>query len=123
MASMIEKEVQTPEDKKMVSGILWKRITEGMPLQVDATVNYITGKHDKGVQIKDTVIDSPYNTYKYYGLPKGPISNPGMDSIQAAIYPQKSVYWYYLSATKTGETIFSKTLEEHNLAISKYLKP
>ena len=122
MASMIEKEVISQEDKKMVSGILWKRIKEGMPLQVDATINYITGKNDAGAKIKDTKIDSPYNTYKYYGLPAGPISNPGMDSILAAIYPQKSEYWYYLSATETGETIFSKTLEEQNTAAAKYLK-
>lgn len=123
MASMIEKEVQTSEDKKIVSGILWKRNAQGMPLQVDATVNYVTGKHDRGVSISDTKIDSPYNTYKYYGLPKGPISNPGMDSIEAATYPTESPYWYYISANGTGETIFSKTLEEHNAAVAKYLKP
>lgn len=121
MASIIEKEVKTQEDKKMVSGILWKRIAIGMPLQVDATINYITRKNDPGVLIIDTKIDSPYNTYKYYGLPKGPISSPGMDSILASIYPIKSPYLYYLSA-KDGKTIFSKTLDEHNQAIAKYLK-
>lgn len=122
MASLIEKEVKTLEDKKIVSGILWKRIKEGMPLQVDATVNYITGNNHPGVAIKDTKIDSPYNTYKYYGLPLGPISNPGLDSILASIYPIKSEHWYYLSDQKTGKTIFSKTLEEHNIAIYKHLK-
>ncbi len=123
MASILEKEVQTPEDKKIVAGILWKRIKGGIPLQVDATINYITGKNHAGARITDTQIDSPYNTYKYYGLPKGPICNPGLDSIKAAIYPTKTDYWYYLSATKTGHTIFSKTLEEHNAAAAKYLKP
>ena len=122
MASIIEKEVILLEDKKIVAGILWKRINAGIPLQVDATINYITGKNDPGVSIKDTTIDSPYNTYKYYGLPKGPISNPGMDSILAAIYPTKTDYWYYLSADDTGKTIFSKTLDEHNIAIAKYLR-
>ena len=122
MASMVEKEVQSTEDKKIVSGILWKRIKEGIPLQVDATVNYITHKNDPKVSIKDTKIDSPYNTYKYYGLPLGPISNPGMDSIIAAIYPTKTDYWYYLSADGTGKIIFSRTLEEHNIAIAKYFK-
>ena len=110
MASMIEKEVRKMNDKKIVSGILWKRIAIGMPLQLDATVNYVTGKSDAGVAIKDTKIDSPYNTYKYYGLPKGPISSPGMNSITAAIYPTKTDYLYYLT---DGVTIFSKTFEEH----------
>ena len=122
MASILEKEVQTVEDKKIVAGILWKRIKNGMPLQVDASINYITGKHAAGASIKDTKIDSLYNTYKYAGLPLGPISNPGMDSILAAIYPVDSPYWYYLSADNTGKTIFSKTLEEHNSAKAKYLK-
>lgn len=122
MASMLEKEVQTLENKKVVSGILWKRIKEGIPLQVDATINYVTGKSDKKVAINDTKIDSPYNTYKYYGLPLGPISNPGMDSILATIYPESSDYWYYLSADGTGKTIFSKTLEEHIEAQRQYFK-
>ena len=122
MASMIEKEVILPADKKIVSGILWKRIQGGMPLQVDATVNYATGKKDSRVSLGDTKVDSPYNTYKYYGLPKGPISNPSIESIWAAIYPTKTDYWYYLSARDTGKTIFSKTLDEHNIAIAKYLR-
>jgi UPF0755 protein len=113
MASMIEKEVRTMEDKKIVSGILWKRIAIGMPLQLDSTVNYITGKSDPSVLIKDTKIDSPYNTYKYYGLPKGPISNPGLNSILATLYPTKTNYWYYLT---DGKTIFSETLDQHNAA-------
>lgn len=119
MASIIEKEVRTMDDKKIVSGIFWKRIDAGMALQSCATVNYITDKNDPGVSIKDTQIDSPYNTYKYKGLPKGPISSPGMDSILAAIYPKESKYWYYLSATN-GKTIFSKTFAEHRAAQSKY---
>lgn len=122
MASMLEKEVKTLEDKKIVSDILWKRIKEGIPLQIDATVNYVTGKSDAKVSIKDSQIDSMYNTYKYYGLPLGPISNPGMDSILAAIYPEESSYWYYLSADGNGQTIFSKTLDEHNEARLKYFK-
>lgn len=125
IASLIEKEVRTPEDKKLVSGILWKRLKTGMPLQVDATItyigSYIIGKKITRVSFDDLQIDSPYNTYKYLGLPKGPISNPGLDSIRAAVYPESSDYWYYLS-TPEGKTIFSKTLKEHNLVKSKYLK-
>jgi UPF0755 protein len=121
MASMIEKEVRTIDDKKIVSGVLNKRLDIGMALQVDATVLYAMNQEKETVYIKDTKIDSPYNTYKYRGLPLGPISNPGTDSINAAIYPTKTNYLYYLS-TKDGKTIFSRTLEEHNIAKAKYLK-
>jgi len=121
MASMIEKEVKTLEDKKLVSGILWERLEQGMSLQVDATISYITGKRTVKILLEDLQIDSPYNTYKYKGLPLGPISNPGLDSIVAAIYPEESEFWYYLSMPE-GETIFSKTLTEHNIAKAKYLK-
>ncbi len=119
MASLIEKEVKSPEDKKMVSGILWKRIDIGMPLQVDATVVYVINKQPS---LEDLQIDSPYNTYRFYGLPKGPISSPGLDSIIAAIYPTESNYLFYLSAAEDGRTIFSKTFAEHAAAIRKYLR-
>ena len=121
MASMLEKEVKNFEDKKLVSGILWKRLENGIPLQVDATISYITGKKTTEISKEETEIDSPYNTYKYKDLPFGPICNPGLDSILAAIYPKESEFWYYLS-TPDGKTIFSKTLQEHNLAKAKYLK-
>ena len=121
MASLLEKEVQTLEDKKIVSGILWKRIKTQMPLQVDATITYITGKKSTKVSFEDLEIDSPYNTYKYRGLPKAPICNPGLESISAAVYPENSEYWYYIS-TKQGETKFAKTLKEHNANIAKYLR-
>lgn len=120
-ASIIEKEVRIMPDKKVVSGIIWRRLAAGMPLQMDSTVNYITNRNDAGVAIKDTKIDSPYNTYKYTGLPKGPISNPGIDSILAAIYPKDSPYLYYLS-TPAGKTIFSRTLAEHNTARARYFR-
>lgn len=121
MASLLEKEVKTMEEKKLVSGILWKRLENKMPLQVDATINYITGKRTTEVLIEETKIDNPYNTYLYLGLPPGPICNPGLDSILAAIYPQESDYWYYLTAPE-GKAIFSKTYQEHLLAKAKYLK-
>ena len=121
MASLLEKEVKTLEEKEIVSGILWKRRYFEFPLQVDATIIYITGKKTIKVSKEETQIDSPYNTYKYFGLPLGPICNPGIDSILAAIYPEDSQYWYYLSPPE-GETIFSQTLEEHNIAKAQYLK-
>jgi UPF0755 protein len=118
MASMIEKEIRAIGDKKIISGILWKRLAIGMPLQLDCTINYVTGKSDPAVLTKDTKIDSPYNTYKYKGLPRGPISNPGIDSITAAIYPTQTKYLYWLS---DGKTFFSETLDQHNAAKAKYL--
>ncbi|MCD5396196.1 MAG: endolytic transglycosylase MltG [Candidatus Pacebacteria bacterium] len=121
MASLLEKEVKTKEEKELVAGILWKRLKVGMPLQVDATITYITGKKTIKITYDELKIDSPYNTYKYLGLPLGPISNPGMESILSAIYPKDSDYWYYLT-TKDGKAIFSKTLKEHRLAKAKYLK-
>lgn len=122
MASLLEKEVKTIEDKKLVSGILWKRLKIGMPLQVDATIGYIIGKNSADISLEETKIDSLYNTYKYRGLPLGPISNPGLESIMAAVYPTDNPYFYYLSAFD-GKTIFSKILKEHNLAKAKYLNP
>ena len=119
MASLIEKEIKSDADREIVSGILWKRLKAGIPLQVDATLIYITGR--KEISDADKKINSPYNTYFYRGLPKGPIASPGLSAIRAAIFPEASSYWYYLS-TKNGTTIFSKTLEEHNRNKAIYLK-
>jgi UPF0755 protein len=124
MASLIEKEVISLEDKKLVSGILWKRLEIGMPLQVDATLAYILEETWDFDEMRREValardIDSPYNTYKYLGLPPGPICNPGLDSMIAAVYPTESDYWYYLS-TPQGETVFSETLAEHSAAKNRY---
>jgi len=121
MASLLEKEVKDFEEKKIVAGILWKRMENGIGLHVDATISYITDKKTVKISKEETEIDSLYNTYKYRGLPLGPICNPGLESIMAAIHPVNSGYWYYLS-TPEGETIFNKTLEEHNIDKAKYLK-
>ncbi len=120
MASLLEKEVKTFEEKKIVSGILWKRLNSGVPLQVDATITYITEKRTTKIPKSDTEIDSYFNTYKYPGLPLGPICNPGLESIKAALYPESSVFWYYLT-TPSGETKFSQTLKEHNEKKYKFL--
>ncbi|MDD3292512.1 MAG: endolytic transglycosylase MltG [Candidatus Pacebacteria bacterium] len=119
MASMIEKEVVIYEDKQIVSGILWKRLDNGVPLQVDSTLLYFLSSDNPNVD--DRNIESWYNTYKYKGLPITPICNPGIESIKAAIYPKSSDYWYYLNA-KNGETIFSKTLGEQLINKAKYLE-
>jgi UPF0755 protein len=122
LSSIIEKEVRSEDDMAIVSGILQKRLEISMPLEVDSTINYITGKNDPAVEYSDLQIDSPYNTYKNYGLPPGPISNPGLASIKAAIYPTESEYLFYLNRQDTGETIFSKTYDEHLVNKYKYLK-
>ena len=121
MASLLEKEVRTIEDKRLVAGILERRLRIGMALQVDASVSYITGKKTTRVTKEDLDTDSFYNTYEYPRLPLGPIANPGMESIQAALDPIESEYLYYLS-TPDGETIFSETLEQHNEAKVTYLR-
>jgi UPF0755 protein len=121
MASLVEKEVRTFEDKKIVAGILWKRLENNMFLQVDASITYITGRKTTKILKEELQVDSSYNTYKYKGLPLGPICNPGMESILAAVYPESTDFWFYLS-TPEGETIFSRTLEDHNIAKEKYLK-
>jgi UPF0755 protein len=121
MASILEKEVALKNERAMVADIFYRRLLVGMPLQADSTINYITNGNSPSVSHDDTKIDSLYNTYKYRGLSPGPISNPGLDAIDAAIHPVKNNYWFFLT-TPDGQTIFSKTLEEHNVAKAKYLK-
>ncbi len=121
IASLIEKEVTSLEDKKLVSGIIEKRLQRGMRLQMDATITYLTGRRSVQIPLTETKIDSSYNTYLYHGLPKGPICSPGMESINAALNPKESDYLYYLSKP-SGETVFSKTHEEHVQAKNNYLR-
>lgn len=120
MASIIEKEVPRPEDRAMVADIFYKRLEIGMPLQSDATVNYVTGKNTTRPTQEDVEVDSPYNTYKYPGLPPAPISNPSLDAIKAAIYPKSNIYLYFLT-TKDKKVIYSVTGEEHNWNKAKFL--
>ncbi len=119
VASLIEKEAQSKEDKKIVSDIIWKRLDSNIPLELCSTIVYITKKRE--IRADELKIDSPYNTYLYSGLPKGPIANPGRESIDAALNPEETPYWYFLS-TSSGETLFSATLEEHNVKKAKYLR-
>jgi len=120
-AAMIEKEVRSFEDKQLVAGLLQKRIEEGMRLQTDSPIVYIRDGNYYKVSIEETQIESSYNTYRIYGLPLGPISNPGIESIRAALEPVESAYWYYLSA-RDGTTIFSRTFAEHLAAKALYLR-
>lgn len=123
IASIIEAEAANSIDRKLVSGILWKRLRNGFPLQVDATICYVKAEDNcLPITREDVKTDSSYNTYLHKGLPPGPIGNPGLDAIEAALHPQASSYWYYLSDPKTKRIVFSVDLEEHNQNIYKYLR-
>ena len=121
LEKFIEKEVHKDEDRKIAAGIFYNRLKMGKALQSDATINYITAKKETQPSLKDLEIDSPYNTYKYKGLPPGPICNPSIAAIEAAIYPTKTNYLYFLTIPN-GETIFSRTYKEHLAAKQKYLQ-
>ena len=127
MASLVEGEVPHEEDRPVVAGILLKRLESGMPLQVDSSIIYykcdiLKVSDCRKISNDDLKLNSSYNTYKNKGLPKGPINNPGLTAIKAVLNPLDSPYWYYLSDPQTGNTIFSKTLKEHNQSVEKYLK-
>ncbi|PIX92429.1 endolytic transglycosylase MltG [Candidatus Kuenenbacteria bacterium CG_4_10_14_3_um_filter_39_14] len=120
MASIIEREVMTDNDRAIVSGIFWKRFEAGVPLQADSTINYITGKKTPALSAEDLKINSFYNTYLYGDLPPGPISNPGLASIKAAIYPAASDYWYFLTDSQSN-VHYGRDFEEHKANKEKYL--
>lgn len=119
VASMLERETFADSEKPIVAGILYKRIENDWPLQVDATLQYIKGDW-KPVYSADKELKSPFNTYKNLGLPPSPISNPGLSSILASMSPEESEYWYYIH-DNDGKIHFAKDLDEHNANIRKYL--
>jgi UPF0755 protein len=118
LASLIEREARVPEDRPLIAAVIRNRLKEKMLLQIDATVLYALGRHKDRVLLADLKVDSPYNTYKYTGLPPGPICSPGIESIKAALRPAKVDYLYYV-ARPDGRHIFSTTLAEHNAAIKR----
>lgn len=126
IASLIEKEVKDEgNDRRLIASLIERRDDSGMYLNIDATLCYAKDKRGcgmDGVIAKDKKIDSPYNTYQNKGFPPTPIANPGYSAISAALSPIRSPYWYYLSDPKTGKTVFSRTLDEHNDNIVKYLR-
>lgn len=111
MASIIEWEAQLGDEKKRISGLYWNRLNNGMRLQADPTVNYVVGERRR-LLYEDYRIDHPYNTYVNDGLPPGPITNPDLSSIEAALYPEKHDY-FYMVASPEGEHVFSETFQEH----------
>lgn len=124
LASMIEKEAKKSDFAK-VSAVFHNRLKTGMKLQSDVTIHYVTTERRMSLRTSDLAIESPYNTYKYEGLPVGPICNPSPEAINAALYPNESYiaekYLYFCSKDpNTGELYFSKTLEEHERATEIY---
>ena len=120
MASLIERETVTSEERPIVSGILWKRLDAGRALDVDATVRYILEKPTNALTRSDLEFDSPYNTRRIAGFPPGPIANPGLASIKAALHPEDSPYWYYLHDNE-GKIHYAETNDEHNVNKVRYL--
>lgn len=121
LASIIQNEALNEEEMPLLSGVFSNRLKQNWPLQSDATVNYITGKGMRQAAIEDTKINSPYNTYQYKGLPPGPICNPGLAALKAAIWPVKTDYFYFFHPLD-GPTIFSRTEQEHQANRAKWLK-
>lgn len=120
MASIIEREASKAEDRRLVSGILWKRLAIEMPLQVDAVFAYYIPRNTFNLTKADLKSESAYNTYKNKGLPPTPIANPGLDSILATIEPKESPYLYYLS-DRQGNMYYAETYEQHLANKRKYL--
>ena len=125
IASIIQREASGKEDMRLISGIIWNRIFDDMKLQMDATLQYAKGSKEEGwwkkVSSEDKKIKSPYNTYMYKGLPPGAISSPGLSAISAAYNPQKTSCIFYLH-DKNRKIHCTKTYEEHQRNIEKYLK-
>ncbi len=121
MASILEEEARTDESRETIAGILWKRLAQGIPLQVDSAFVFVDGKRaSKDLTSSDLAIQSPFNTYIHKGLPPTPISNPGLDSIRDAVHPIATKYYYYLSDAQ-GNMHYAVTLEEHDTNKAEYL--
>lgn len=121
MASLLEREANTEESMRTVSGILQNRMAQGMRLQTDASLEYVLGRPLGTLTAADLEIDSPYNTYLYDGLPPTPIGNPGLTSIMAVLEPISSDYFYYLTDDE-GTFHYAETFDEHKRNIAKYLR-
>ncbi|MCA0969990.1 endolytic transglycosylase MltG [Halobacillus litoralis] len=120
MASLVENEARTAENRKKIAGVFYNRLDEGMPLQTDPTVLYALGEHKDRVLYEDLEVESPYNTYYVNGLPVGPISNFSSNAMQAAAEPADNAFYYFL-ADSEGNIYYAETLEKHNELKAKYI--
>lgn len=122
LASIVEKETSIPAERPLVAGVFENRIKSNIGLATDPSVIYaslLAGKFDGTIRQSDLALDSPYNTYRYRGLPPGPIANPGYEALQAALHPTTSAYLYFVANNKGGHN-FAKTLEGHNRNVAAY---
>ncbi|XEC93119.1 endolytic transglycosylase MltG [Paenibacillus tarimensis] len=120
IASLVEREVVVDEERPIVAGIIYNRLKLGMPLQIDATVQYLLDKPKERLLEKDLQVESPYNTYKVNGLPPGPIANPSLASIEAALFPEETEYLFYVTKKDGSQKhLFAKTYNEHLNNINK----
>ena len=120
LASIVEKEAAGPDEYPIIAAVFYNRLKRSMPLQADPTVIYAIHDFDGNIRKKDLSIDSPYNTYRYRGLPPGPIANPGMGALEAVYEPATVNYLYFVAMGKVKKHKFSVTLKEHNEAVRKY---
>lgn len=119
MASLVEGETRLDRERARVAGVYYNRLRRGMLLQADPTIQYIIPDGPRRLLYRDLSINSPYNTYRYPGLPPGPVNNPGKASIHAAIYPESHDFYYFVADGQGGHR-FSRTIEEHNRAVAAY---
>lgn len=119
LASIVEKEAILDKDRPIIASVFYNRLEIGMPLQSDATIQYIFKERKKIVTYKDLEIDSPYNSYKNKGLPPTPISSPGIESIKATLYPKKTDYLYFVAKMDGGNN-YSKNYEDHLKYVKEY---
>ena len=118
IASYIEKEAGSDDERATMASVIYNRLNAGMPLGLDSTINFIKGTSTFDLTAEDIEIDDPYNTYLYAGLTPGPICNPGLASIQAAAEPEDTNYWYWYSVD--GVTSFFTSLEEQQAFASAH---
>jgi UPF0755 protein len=119
LASLVEREAKADDERALMAGVYLNRLSRGMPLQVDATIEYTFAHHKDVITYADLARDSPYNTYLHRGLPPTPIANPGRASLLAAFHPARSAYLYYVYKGN-GHHAFSRTLAEHNANVARY---
>jgi UPF0755 protein len=121
VASLVEREAKSQGDRPKIAAVIYNRLRLGMPLQVDATIEYALPQHKSALSFADLRIDSPYNSYVHAGLPPTPIANPGLASLEAALHPAKSENLYYVYCGN-GRHVFAKTLAEHQANVARCLQ-
>ncbi len=120
IASLVEEEARVESERPLIAAVMYNRLEKGMPLQMDSTLQFALGKYGQRMLNADKEVDSPYNTYRYAGLPPGPISSPGAASLRAALAPAQVDYLYFVSNADGNTHTFSTTMAEHERAVARY---